>query len=283
MKLLSFAYQGRQTYGVLDDRHLVAELGNGKVPNAPDLRTFISLDDDERAAAVSTAQFLIPLSSIAFLPVIPNPEKILCAGSNYDGHRLEAGRPRSTYPGIFIRLASSLTGHDTPIHLSLASTHLDYEGELAVIIGKAGRYIKEEDALGHVAGYCCCNEGSFRDWQVHTHQITPGKNFPRSGSLGPYLVTPDEIQDLSVLRLQVRLNGAVMQSATIAEMIFSVQAIIAYVSGFTPLAVGDVIATGTPGGVGFTRKPPLFMKEGDLLEVEIDSVGILRNSIAGPV
>jgi 2-keto-4-pentenoate hydratase/2-oxohepta-3-ene-1,7-dioic acid hydratase in catechol pathway len=283
MKLLSFVYQGRQTYGVRDDHHLIAELGNGKVPNAPDLKTFISLGDAERAAAVSTAQFLIPLPSIAFLPVIPNPEKIFCAGSNYDGHRLEAGRPRSRYPGIFIRLASSQTGHDTPMHLSLTSTDLDYEGELAVIIGKAGRYIKEEDAFDHVEGYSCYNDGSFRDWQVHTHQITPGKNFPGTGALGPYLVTSDEIQELSALRLQTRLNGTVMQSATIAEMIFSVQQIIAYISGFTTLAVGDVIATGTPGGVGFTRKPPLFMKEGDVVEVEIDSVGILRNYVAAPV
>jgi 2-keto-4-pentenoate hydratase/2-oxohepta-3-ene-1,7-dioic acid hydratase in catechol pathway len=283
MKLLSFVYQGRQTYGVRNDHHLVAELGNGNVPNAPDLKTFISLGDAERATAVTAAQFLIPLSSIAFLPVIPNPEKILCAGSNYDGHRLEAGRPRSNYPGIFIRLASSQTGHDTPMHLSLASTDLDYEGELAVIIGKAGRYIKEEDALDHVEGYSCYNDGSFRDWQVHTHQITPGKNFPGSGALGPYLVTSDEIQELSALRLQTRLNGTVMQSATIAEMIFSVQQIITYISGFTTLAVGDVIATGTPGGVGFTRNPPLFMKEGDVIEVEIDSIGILRNSITGPV
>lgn len=283
MKLLSFVYLGRQTYGARNDANLVAELGNGKVPNAPDLKTFLGLDRAARAAAVSTAQFLIPLSSIAFLPVIPNPEKILCVGSNYDGHRLEAGRPRSTYPGVFIRLASSQIGHDSPIHLSLTSTNLDYEGELAVLIGKAGRYIKEEDALDYVAGYSCYNDGSFRDWQVHTHQITPGKNFPGSGSLGPYLVTPDEIQELNALRLQTRLNGTVMQSATIAEMIFSVQRIIAYISGFTALAVGDVIATGTPGDVGFTRKPPLFMKEGDVVEIQIDSIGLLRNSIAGPV
>jgi 2-keto-4-pentenoate hydratase/2-oxohepta-3-ene-1,7-dioic acid hydratase in catechol pathway len=282
MKLLSFIYQERQTYGVLNDQ-LVAELGNGEVPNAPDLKAFISLDGAERATAVSTAQFLIPLSSIVFLPVIPNPEKILCVGSNYHGHRLEAGRPRSSHPGVFIRLASSLTGHDAPMHLSLASTNLDYEGELAVIIGKAGRYIKEEDALDHVAGYSCCNDGSFRDWQVHTHQITPGKNFPGSGPLGPYLVTSDEIQDLGALRLQTRLNGTVMQSATIAEMIFSVQRIIAYISGFAALTVGDVIATGTPGGVGFTRTPPLFMKEGDVVEVQIDCIGLLRNVIASPV
>ncbi len=283
MKLLSFTCKGRQTYGVLNERLLVAELGNGQVRDAPDLRSFLALSGAERASAVAAAQFLIPLASIAFLPVIPNPEKIFCVGSNYDGHRLEAGRSLSSHPAIFIRLASSQTGHDTAIHLSLVSTDLDYEGELAVIIGKAGRYIKEEDALHHVAGYACYNDGSFRDWQLHTHQITPGKNFPGSGALGPYLVTPDEIQDLSALRLQTRLNGTVMQSATIAEMIFPVQRIIAYVSGFTALAAGDVIATGTPGGVGFTRNPQLFMKEGDLVEVEIDSVGLLRNRIGGSI
>ena len=282
MKLLSFIYQERQTYGVLNDQ-LVAELGNGEVPNAPDLKTFISLSDAERAIAAAAAQFSIPLTSIAFLPVIPNPEKILCVGSNYDEHRLEAGRLRSSHPGIFVRLASSITGHNTPIHLSLVSTDLDYEGELAVIIGKAGRYIKEEAALDYVAGYSCCNEGSFRDWQRHTHQISPGKNFPGSGSLGPYLVTCDEIQELNALRLQTRLNGTVMQSAKISEMIFSLQQIIAYISGFTTLAVGDVIATGTPGGVGFLRNPPMFMKEGDVVEVEIDSIGILRNHIAACV
>jgi 2-keto-4-pentenoate hydratase/2-oxohepta-3-ene-1,7-dioic acid hydratase in catechol pathway len=281
MKLLSFVYQGRETYGICNEHNQVTELGHGNVPNAPDLKAFLLLNDTERAAAAAAVQSKISLSSIAFLPVIPNPEKILCVGSNYDGHRLEAGRVRSNHPGIFIRLASSLTGHDTPIHLSRASTDLDYEGELAVIIGKAGRYITEEAALDHVAGYSCCNEGSFRDWQRHTHQITPGKNFPGSGSLGPCLVTPDEIRELGSLRLQTRLNGALMQSDTISEMIFSVQQIIAYISGFTTLAVGDVIATGTPGGVGFLRNPPVFMKSGDVIEIEIDSVGILRNQIAG--
>ena len=159
---------------------------------------------------------------------------------------------------------------------------LDYEGELALIVGKAGRYIREQDALDHVAGYACFNDASFRDWQRHTHQISPGKNFPGTGALGPFLVTRDEIRDPSTLRLQTRLNGKVMQSATISEMIFSIPEIIAYVSGFTGLAVGDVIATGTPGGVGFTRDPPLYMVPDDVVEVEIDSIGVLRNRIGPP-
>ena len=152
-----------------------------------------------------------------------------------------------------------------------------------MIIGKAGRYISEAEALDHVAGYACYNDVSFRDWQRHTHQITPGKNFPGTGALGPFLVTPDEIPDLRPLWIQTRLNGQVMQSATLGEMLFSVPQIIAYISGFTELSVGDVIATGTPGGVGFLRDPPLFMREGDVTEVEIDGLGVLRNRVAGAV
>jgi 2-keto-4-pentenoate hydratase/2-oxohepta-3-ene-1,7-dioic acid hydratase in catechol pathway len=279
MKLLSFKYQGRSTYGVLAAHDSVVELGNGQLPEAPDLKSFLPLNGAARATAAAMLRPPIPIADIDFLPVIPNPEKIFCVGSNYDGHREEAGRSLAGHPAVFLRLASSQTGHDRPIHLSHVSKDLDYEGELAVIIGSAGRHIKEQDALDYVAGYSCYNDGSFRDWQLHTHQITPGKNFPESGALGPYLVTPDEIHDLNALRLQTRLNGKVMQSATVAEMIFSVQQIIAYVSAFTPLAVGDVIATGTPGGVGFLRDPKLFMKAGDVVEIEIDSVGILRNRI----
>ena len=279
MKLLSFAFEGRASYGVLADGQTVAELGNGQVRGAPDLRSFLALSDADRATAAAAARHHVPLAAVSYLPVIPAPEKILCAGSNYEGHRVEAGRLRTGHPAIFLRLASSLTGHETTIHLSRVSSHLDFEGELAVVIGRAGRHIREADALGHVAGYTCCNDASFRDWQLHTHQITPGKNFPGTGALGPWLVTRDEIADPSALRVQTRLNGVVMQSATVGQMIFSTAELIAYVSGFTPLAVGDVIATGTPGGVGFTRTPPLFMKAGDVVEVEIDSVGLLRNRI----
>ena len=279
MRLLSFTHQGRLTYGVYDDHDLVAELGAA----APDLKSFLTLGETERAAAIAAARFAIPLSSIAFLPVIPNPDAIFCVGSNYDAHRAEASRPKATHPGVFLRLASSQTGHETPIRLSRTSADLDYEGELAVIVGKAGRYIREEEAFDHVAGYACYNDISFRDWQRHTHQITPGKNFPGTGALGPFLVTPDEIRDLGALRLQTRLNGEVMQSATIGEMLFSIPQIIAYISGFTALAVGDVIATGTPGGVGFLRDPPLFMKAGDVTEVEIDGLGTLRNPVAAPL
>jgi 2-keto-4-pentenoate hydratase/2-oxohepta-3-ene-1,7-dioic acid hydratase in catechol pathway len=281
MKLLSFVHQGRRAWGAIDDRGLIAELGDGRAP-APDLKRFLMLDQAERAAAVAAARFDIPAASVAFLPVIPDPDQVFCVGSNYENHRVEAARPRSRHPGVFIRLASSLTGHETPIPLSRVSSALDYEAELAVVIGRPGRYIREADAFDHVAGYCCFNDASFRDWQQHTHQISPGKNFPGTGALGPVMVTPDEVPDLGALRLQARLNGEVMQSATIAQMIFSIPQIIAYVSGFAHLAVGDVIATGTPGGVGFLRDPPVFMKPGDLVEIEIDRLGVLRNPIVRP-
>jgi 2-keto-4-pentenoate hydratase/2-oxohepta-3-ene-1,7-dioic acid hydratase in catechol pathway len=283
MKLLSFIHEGRRTYGVLNDRGMIGELGGGRVPGAADLKGFLALDRAEQSRAAAAAEFRIAQSSIAYLPVIPNPDKIFCAGSNYHDHRLEAGRKTVAYPGIFLRLADSLAAHDQPMHLSQVSSDLDYEAELAVVIGKPGRYIKEEDALDHVAGYACFNDASFRDWQRHTHQITPGKNFPGTGALGPYLVTRDEVGDVSALHLQARLNGQVMQSAPVADMIFGVAQLIAYCSGFTPLAVGDVIATGTPGGVGFLRDPPLYVKEGDVVEIEIDGLGVLRNRIAGPV
>jgi 2-keto-4-pentenoate hydratase/2-oxohepta-3-ene-1,7-dioic acid hydratase in catechol pathway len=285
MKLSSFVHQGRRTWGALDGQGLIAELGGGRAPGAPDLKAFLALADAERAAALAVAlaaaRFDIPAASVAFLPVIPDPGQVFCVGSNYEAHRTEAARPRSPHPGVFIRLPSSLTGHEVPIPLSRVSSALDYEAELAVIVGKPGRYIREEEAFGHVAGYCCFNDVSFRDWQQHTHQISPGKNFPGTGALGPFMVTPDEIPDLGALRLQARLNGQVMQSATISQMIFSVPQIIAYVSGFARLSAGDVIATGTPGGVGFLRDPPIFMKTGDVVEIEIDRLGVLRNPVVG--
>ncbi len=159
------------------------------------------------------------------------------------------------------------------------STHLDYEGELAVIIGKPGRYISRDEAMGHVAGYACYNDGSIRDFQYHTHQFTPGKNFPDTGAFGPWMMTPDELGPLADLRLQTRLNGVVVQDATFDQMIFDIARQIEYCSTFTRLEAGDVIVSGTPGGVGAKRTPPLWMKPGDVVEVEIDRLGVLRNLI----
>jgi 2-keto-4-pentenoate hydratase/2-oxohepta-3-ene-1,7-dioic acid hydratase in catechol pathway len=183
-------------------------------------------------------------------------------------------------PTVFTRFANSQTGHLSPIIRPRVSHDLDFEGELAVIIGKPGRYIARSDAWDHVAGYACYNDGSVRDFQRHTHQFTPGKNFPGTGAFGPWMMTTDEFSFRGSQRLQTRVNGQVVQEATFDQMIFDVPRMIEYCSTFTRLEPGDVIATGTPGGVGAKRTPPLWLKPGDTVEVEIDDLGILRNGVA---
>ena len=220
------------------------------------------------------------IHEIKLLPVIPNPDKIICVGLNYETHRKETGRPVEQHPSIFTRFAASQIAAGDPILIPRVSTALDYEGELALVIGRPGRYIKAENAFDHVAGYACYNDGSIRDWQRHSHQFTPGKNFVGTGAFGPYMVTADDIDDIEAQTLTTRLNGEVMQQAKISDMIFSIGQIIEYVSSFTPLEPGDVIATGTPGGVGFKREPQVYMKPGDICEIEITKVGLLRNPIA---
>jgi 2-keto-4-pentenoate hydratase/2-oxohepta-3-ene-1,7-dioic acid hydratase in catechol pathway len=218
-------------------------------------------------------------SDLTVLPVIPDPAKILCIGLNYQKHKQETGRPDVDNPTIFTRFADTQIGHGQPLVKPNVTERFDYEGEMAVIIGRAGRNIAEVDALDHIAGYACYNEGSVRNWQRHTSQFTPGKNFPGTGAFGPYLVTPQEVGDYRALPIQTRLNGRVMQEATLADLIFPVEQLIAYVSQFTPLAPGDVIVSGTPGGVGDKRDPPVYMVPGDTVEVEIGALGILRNPV----
>jgi 2-keto-4-pentenoate hydratase/2-oxohepta-3-ene-1,7-dioic acid hydratase in catechol pathway len=230
-------------------------------------------------ATLPRDQAAIPIEALRYAPVIGNPGKILCVGLNYENHRKETGRAEVQHPTIFTRFADSQVGHGLELIKPAESERLDYEGELAVIIGKAGRRISPAAALDHVAGYSCYNDGSVRDWQAHSIQFGPGKNWPRTGAFGPWMVTPDEFGELGPQRLQTRLNGALMQDARISDMIFPVPEIIAYVSTFTPLAPGDVIVSGTPGGVGAKRTPPVFMKVGDRVEVEIDGIGTLWNRI----
>jgi 2-keto-4-pentenoate hydratase/2-oxohepta-3-ene-1,7-dioic acid hydratase in catechol pathway len=198
---------------------------------------------------------------------------------NYKSHVEETGRADSEKPAIFARFASTQVGHGQPMIAPKVSGAFDYEGELALVIGKPGRHIPRARALEHVAGYACYNDGSVRDWQRHTQQWTPGKNFPASGAFGPWMVTADEIPDPSRLRLSTRLNGQTVQDTGVDLLIFTIPEIIEYISIWSDLAPGDVIVTGTPGGVGFKRNPPLFMKPGDTVEVEVSSVGILRNPI----
>ena len=274
MRLISFTYQGRPGYGVIEGEQ-VRDLS--AVAGAPvDLKSAITagLQRLDPGAAPSIA-----VSDVELAPPIPNPGKILCVGLNYDAHRRETNRAEVAHPTIFTRFADTLTAHGGPIVKPRVSDQLDYEGELAVVIGRGGRAIPQAQALGHVAGYACFNEASVRDWQAHTHQYAPGKNFPSTGGFGPWLVTADELADPSTTSVTTRLNGAVVQSQPTAEMIFSVPVIIAYISAFTPLSPGDVICTGTPGGVGARREPPLWMKDGDVVEVEIPGVGLLRNTV----
>lgn len=277
MRLASFSHGGRASYGIVNGDRLV-DLGKLIGAQYPDLKALLTagpaLLDKVRSQAPT-----IPVSEVKFLPVIPNPDKIFCAGLNYRSHVEETGRTESEKPVIFLRLAASQVGHGQPMICPTASTQFDYEGELAVVIGKRGRRIPRDKALDYIAGYSCYNDGSLRDWQRHTSQWTPGKNFPGTGAFGPWLVTADEIPDPTKLSLATRLNGRTVQSATVDLLIFSIPELIEYVSAWSELAPGDVIATGTPGGVGFKRTPPLLMKAGDTVEVEISTIGTLSNPI----
>ncbi|MGO4303220.1 fumarylacetoacetate hydrolase family protein [Cupriavidus sp. RAF12] len=279
MKLLSFEYRNHHSFGVVaDDR--VIDLAPHRAALGTSLRDALERGTLPAIAEIAKeSEATISLSEVRFLPVIPDPAKILCVGINYASHVKETGREMPRYPMFFTRFADSQTAHEQPILRPRASEKLDFEGELAVVIGKTARHVSAADALSHVAGYACYNDGSVRDWQKHTIQFTPGKNFPQTGAFGPWLVTADEIPDPSRLSLTTRLNGEVVQQATTDDLIFSVGEVIAYCSTFTELRPGDVIITGTTGGVGAFREPPLWMRAGDVVEVEISAVGVLRNTI----
>ena len=277
MRFVSFLHGSRPACGLVQgDKVLVAPA----LPYA-DLKAAIAANAlADLARACETSGERVALADVTLLPVIPNPGKILCVGLNYETHRRETGRDVVENPTIFTRFADSQAAHGQPLLRPKVSTDFDYEGELAVVIGEGGRYIPRSEAMRHVAGYSCYNDGSVRDWQRHTIQFTPGKNFPQTGAFGPWLVTPDEIADLDALRLTTRVNGTAVQDTTLDHMIFDVPRIIEYCSAFTPLSPGDVIASGTPGGVGAKRQPPLWLKPGDTVEVEITGIGVLRNGIA---
>lgn len=270
MRLLSYARHGRQGWGSLR-----GETVTDHSARFPSLRAWIEAGQP----ALPDGGETVPLAELELLPVIPDPGKILCVGLNYEEHRKETGRPVSGHPAIFTRFADTQVGHGQPVLRPRSSERFDWEGELAVIIGKPGRHIPKTQAMEHVAGFACYNDVSVRDWQRHTHQFIPGKNFPATGPFGPCLVTPDEVPDLPNAVLETRVNGEVVQHTTIAHMIFDVPSCIEYISGFTTLRPGDVIATGTPGGVGDRRDPPRYLKPGDTVEVEIAGIGLLRNPV----
>ncbi len=277
MKIASFKVDGRTSYGVVDGK-MLRQPGDEFRSRFADLRAVIAADSLAELDANSDGESL-SISDVQFLPVVPNPDKILCVGVNYRPHIEEMGRKIPDYPVVFVRFPGSQTGHGQAIIRPRVSEQYDYEGELAIVIGKRARHVGRSEALDCIAGYCCFMDGSVRDWQRHTPQFTAGKNFARSGSMGPWLVTLDEVPDPAELRLTTRLNGEVMQEGRLADLLFDIPTLIEYCSTFAELSPGDVIATGTPGGVGAARTPPVWLKHGDTLEVDIPGVGLLVNSV----
>ncbi len=279
MRIVSFEHNGRASFGAVADGGVV-DAGARLAGEYSDLRDVLRRGALSRLHEFSERAPDLAEDDIRFLPVIPNASKILCVGINYMGHIRETGRDVPTHPVLFTRFADSFVGHGQPMIRPRVSTDYDYEGEMAVIIGKQARHVPRARAMDHVAGFTCCNEGSVRDYQYHTIQFTAGKNFCRSGALGPWMMTRDEQPDPAAFRLQTRLNGEVLQDAPVSDLCFDVAQLIEYCSTWTPLQPGDVIVTGTPGGVGRVRKPPIWMKPGDVVEIDIRGIGVLRNTIA---
>lgn len=282
MKLMSFCTPQRTSFGLVRDGGIV-DLGARLGADCPDLLSALRRGAGrfdwlgELAAGLPIDH---AVGDVVALPVIPNPGKIVCAGLNYVAHRLEGNhKPDSPAPVLFLRLPESQVGHGQPMVCPRESDQFDFEAELAIVIGRGGRRIAETDALSHVAGISAYNDGSVRDWQLQTNQWTPGKNFPATGAFGPWLVTPDELPPDRVLSLVCRLNGVEMQRTTTDLMMFPIPTLIAFVSTFATLAPGDVIVTGTPSGVGLRRNPQVWMKHGDVVEIELEGVGVLRNPV----
>src|SRR5436309_10598924 len=277
MRLASYLANGKACFGAVTDEGVITlnERLGGRYATLRDALAGGALAEMPKVAASAKPDHR--LADIQWLSVIPNPEKILCAGINYRSHATETGREVPKQPSMFIRLANTLAGHDGEMIRPAVSQNFDFEGELALVIGRGGRHIPVARALDHVAGYTCFVDGSVRDYQKFS--VTSGKNFPATGPLGPWIVTTDEIPDPSKLTLTTRLNGKEMQHSGTDMLIYSIPQIIAFVSDFTPLSPGDVIATGTPEGVGHRRTPPVYMQAGDVLEVEITDIGTLRNRV----
>ncbi len=274
MKLVSFRRpDGRASWGIVSGSGIV-DCGS----RAPSLRQALTNLGSLRSEAEKQPD--VQLDAVTILPPIPDPEKILCVGLNYLTHIAEGGREPPEKPIIFVRFPNSQVGQGQPLIAPKTSDNFDYEGELAVVIGKTCRHVAKSDWQSVIAGYSCYNDGSIRDWQRHSGQFTPGKNFFQSGAFGPYLVTPDEVPDIRSCTLLTRVNGEERQRAPISDLCFDIPTLIEYCSTFTQLEPGDVIVTGTTGGVGAYFKPPKWLKPGDTVEVEVTGVGLLRNPVA---
>ncbi len=282
MKLASINLGAGAAVAVLADDGGLVDLREVDPGLPADMQALLELgpsvlaDIDGRIAQTSRR---IDPGLVRFLPVVPHPQAVWCVALNYRLHIEEGDWETPAQPPLFLRVAESLCGHGQPMVQPIVSDRLDYEGELAVVIGTRARHVPESAAYDVIAGYSCFNDGSVRDWQRHTKQITAGKNFAATGSFGPWLTTRDELPDIEAAELTTTLNGRVMQRAKISELIFGIPQLISYVSTMCELLPGDVIVTGTPGGVGARQDPPVFMQTGDTVDVEIEGVGLLSNPI----
>lgn len=279
MKLATFLLDGQQRVGLVSDEGVFA------LPQAAgkDVGALVEagLSPQQWQGLVSQASPVPDAAGLTWLPPVVSPRKILCVGLNYADHTKESPYEQPDYPTLFLRVATSMVGHDSAIVRPLASDTLDYEGELAVVIGKGGKHIAREDALSHVFGYSVFNDGSVREYQFKSPQWTVGKNFDATGGFGPYVVTADELPPGAAgLRLETQLNGQVVQSASTSDMLYDVVSLIAIISEAITLEPGDVIVAGTPSGIGWAREPKLLMRHGDVCEVSIEGIGTLRNPIA---
>ena len=282
MRLISYRSNGESHWGVMADDTRFDPLSERQPALPRSLRALLEAGDDallKVRTLASKSAGLRNLDDVALDPVIPDPGLIWCVGLNYRDHVHETGNVDSDKPTLFLRLPRSQVGHRQPMIKPRVSDMFDYEGELALVIGKAGRHIAEADAMAHIAGYSCYNEGSIRDYQRHTRQFGPGKTFTGTGAFGPWLVTADEFGEPDGHELITRLNGQQMQRSMIELMIFKIPLLISYISEVHPLLPGDVIVTGTPGGVGSRRTPPVWMRPGDRVTVEISGIGTLENDI----
>jgi 2-keto-4-pentenoate hydratase/2-oxohepta-3-ene-1,7-dioic acid hydratase in catechol pathway len=277
MKLLSFLREGQASWGVVVDKGLV-DIGAQYFDQFPDLKSFITagMPND---VLVDAGPATFGFDQVELAPVIPNPEKIVLAAINYWEDDSDPEKA-PVYPVLFMRLPSSQIGHGAPLIQPRSSQQLDFEGELAAIIGTGGRHIPAAQAMDHVAGYACYNDASVRDWQKHSHQFTPGKNFVGTGAFGPWMVQASDLLGFDGgLSLVTRVNGVEKQRTTTSRMIFDIPYLISYISTFAPLEPGDVIVTGTCTGFGSTRDPKEFLTPGDVVEVEIEGIGLLSNTV----
>ena len=283
MRWLSFERNGKATFGIVKGSGTSAQEVVDVGAMEPRLATLRDAIASGRLAELGVAALARPadlmLNDLRYLPVITHPDKILCAGLNYKAHQEETGRGGEPYPTIFVRFAAAQVAHNENMWRPRESDRLDFEGEIALIIGKAGRRISKDNWLPYVAGFAPYNDGSVRDWQRHTSQFTPGKNFMRTGGFGPWMMTPDEIGDMDAMEITTRLNGEVMQQSRSSLMVFSFGDLLQHCSTFVELVPGDVIVTGTPGGVGSARNPPIYMRNGDRIEIQVEPIGTLVNTV----